>query len=75
MSWWAPISGVTEERTLVLYPRYFSVPVPNDSDSWSFNDLKRYENHLSSLLNFVDAKFCRKNTHALSYTRINPLAH
>lgn len=41
LNWWGPIIPVTEDRTLLLYPHFFDVPVPNTSERWDFDDLKR----------------------------------
>jgi hypothetical protein len=37
-NWWSPVLPITRERTIALYPAYWSRPLPNTSASW---DLQR----------------------------------
>ncbi|PXX91622.1 hypothetical protein DIT71_07000 [Marinobacter vulgaris] len=39
INWWAPLYDTTPERTLVLFPSFFSRIVENDSDDWNFQDM------------------------------------
>lgn len=42
MNWWAPLYALEKERTIALYPDYWSKPVANNTDSW------RFENYLAA---------------------------
>ncbi len=36
LNWWAPLYSLTAERSIALYPKYWSEPVTNNTDTWSF---------------------------------------
>lgn len=36
INWWFPFYELTAERTMVLFPRYWSVPVANNSEGWQW---------------------------------------
>ncbi|MQX37305.1 hypothetical protein [Roseospira navarrensis] len=40
VNWWAPIRPVSADRTMVLWPHLFAVPVENDSGTWSLETLR-----------------------------------
>ncbi|MGB1237974.1 MAG: hypothetical protein ACPG4U_07160 [Pseudomonadales bacterium] len=37
-NWWAPIYTIEPQRSIALYPQYWSRGVANTTDSWSFDD-------------------------------------
>eukprot|EP00948_MAST-09A_sp_MAST-9A-sp1_P000132 g132.t1 len=41
LNWWAPLQHLTKEATLALYPDCFAKEIPNTSDEWSFEQLKK----------------------------------
>lgn len=36
VNWWLPIDDLAADRALALYPRYFTLPVPNTSDRFDY---------------------------------------
>ncbi|WP_028471087.1 hypothetical protein [Neptunomonas japonica] len=38
INWWSTIFPITDKNTLVLYPRYWSEAVENNTDHWSYKD-------------------------------------
>lgn len=42
LNWWMPLLPIDENRTLKLYPAYFSQPVPNTTHSWSLDELRKH---------------------------------
>lgn len=36
INWWFPFYELTAERTMALFPRYWSEPVANDSEGWQW---------------------------------------
>ena len=41
LNWWMPLKPLQKECTLLIYPSYFNVPVPNLSKTWSLKELKK----------------------------------
>lgn len=39
INWWAPVYPLAENRTLLLYPRYWSRPIANTSAGWNLREL------------------------------------
>tara|TARA_B100000965_G_scaffold284331_1_gene242275 strand:+ start:595 stop:1425 length:831 start_codon:yes stop_codon:yes gene_type:complete len=37
INWWAPISSINENNTMIFYPEYFSKAVKNNTSSWNLN--------------------------------------
>lgn len=40
VNWWLPVTPLTAERTLALFPRYWRQPIANDSADWDWEELK-----------------------------------
>jgi hypothetical protein len=40
MNWWAPIYPITPERSLAIYPDYWSRPLANNSADWDLRDIR-----------------------------------
>ncbi|MGH8931343.1 MAG: hypothetical protein ACRDZO_12140 [Egibacteraceae bacterium] len=36
LNWWLPVYGILPSNCLAFHPRYFSVPVPNDSEIYNY---------------------------------------
>ncbi len=36
LNWWAPLYSLTAERSIALYPKYWSKPAANNTSTWSF---------------------------------------
>lgn len=45
INWWAPIYALEKTRTIAIYPKYWSEPIPNDTADW------RFAKHLESRRN------------------------
>jgi len=41
VNWWTPVYTLTAERTIALYPRYWSTAIENSSASWDLTELRR----------------------------------
>ncbi|MFN2362026.1 MAG: hypothetical protein ABR522_13245 [Marinobacter sp.] len=39
INWWAPLFETTPERTLALFPGFFTHPVGNNSAGWNFQEM------------------------------------
>ncbi|MGB0943462.1 MAG: hypothetical protein ACPGUE_13710 [Marinomonas sp.] len=37
-NWWAPLYPLTQERTIAFFPKYWTTPLANNTDTWSFED-------------------------------------
>ena len=41
INWWIPLHAVSHKNGIYFIPNYFSKPVNNDSDYWSFESYKK----------------------------------
>lgn len=40
VNWWTPVYPVTIHNTVALYPKYWSTPIDNSSESWDLAELR-----------------------------------
>lgn len=36
---WSPLAPLDQDRTLKIFPKFFNIPVPNDSKQWNYREL------------------------------------
>jgi hypothetical protein len=41
INWWAPLYPLARTRSIVLFPKYWTKPIANDSANWDYHELKR----------------------------------
>lgn len=79
LNWWAPLVPLTVDRTLAIYPAYFSTAIPNDSESWSIKQmlksrksLKPYPQLPTALLDELSAEERQKIDENMTPIVISP---
>ena len=64
INWWIPLHDLSQENTIYFIPNYFSQPVDNDSDKWSFESYKSLNKCFSTPISLHKFKkedyFCKK---------------
>ena len=48
INWWIPLHDVSHKNGIYFIPNYFSKPVNNDSDHWSFESYKKLNKSFST---------------------------
>ena len=48
INWWIPLHAVSHKNGIYFIPNYFSKPVNNDSDHWSFESYKKFNKSFST---------------------------